>query len=805
MRKALRVYHRKRDFQKTAEPKGILRNKEKGNLIFVVQEHHASHLHYDFRLELDGVLKSWAVPKGPSLNPQDKRLAIEVEDHPLEYASFHGTIPKGEYGAGEVFIWDKGTWVGVGDPRFGLKKGKLEFTLKGKKLKGNFVLIRLANIKSSKPNWLLMKKADEEVDAHFELRPKVLEVSDKTATSQKTNEKDSWPGFISPQLATLVETPPESSKWMHEIKFDGYRLQVHFRQGKVKLFTRGGHDWSDQFPSLTRAFSSFKAKSAILDGEAVVMDEGGRSSFGALQNALSLKDYRNMRIYLFDLLYLNGEDLRSQSLKRRKELLLKLLAKSQPPIFYTDDIKGHGAQFFQTACQYQLEGIISKDRESSYFSGRSRTWQKSKCERRQEFVIGGFTTGHGDRASGFGALLLGVYDQVKGEKLFRYVGRVGSGFNYKTLGEITKKLANLEIDSSPFQINSPKEKNIHWVSPKLLAEINFSEWTADKILRTPVFVGLRSDKSTEEIVIEKASTLFYRESITLSHPEKILFPVEKITKQMIADYYDGVAPFMLPLIKDRPLSLVRCPNGVGKKCFYQKHPESGGVPKELKSFKVREKLDTTIYMALDTVSGLQQLVQMNAFEIHTWNCHYQTLMHPNQIVMDFDPDPSVSFKTVVEACLEMKKILTKLKLKSFVKVSGGKGIHIHIPIEPIYTWDEIKAFSKALADEMVSRRPKEFTATMSKGSRSGKIFLDYLRNDYGATAVSPYAIRARGGQKLSAVALPVEWRELPKLKSSDQFTLKKALLKIKKRKSDPWKDYLSIKQKIILFQKRRVA
>lgn len=583
------------------------------------------------------------------------------------------------------------------------------------------------------------------------------------------------------------------------------------------MFTRGAHDWADQFPSLTSALSKLSVESAILDGEAVVVDEGGRSNFGSLQNALSVKDYSRMRIYLFDLLYLNGEDLRTRPLKERKALLQKLLAKAPPPLFYSEDVSASGADFLKMCCQHKLEGIVSKDIDAPYSSGRNRIWCKIKCSQRQEFVIGGYTTGKGGRETGFGALLLGVYETVKGKKKLRYAGRVGTGFNYKTLSEVKKKLIPLEADSSPFEFNSPRERHVHWVKPKLVAEINFSEWTNDKILRTPVFIGLREDKSNKEIVMEKAEHVSQREfkklakeisaknevespgteKVELTHPEKILFEKEKITKLMIADYYDFVAPLMLPLIKDRPLSLVRCPHGGAEKCFYQKHPGPGSVSKNFKTFKVREKADINIYIALETPMGLKQLVQMNAFEMHTWNCHYQTLMHPDQIVMDFDPDPSVSFKAVVAACLEMKKTLDKLKLKSFVKVTGGKGIHIHIPFEPIYTWDEVKSFSKALADELVSRKPKEFISTMSKEARIGKIFIDYLRNGYGATAVAPYALRAR---EMSAVAMPVEWSELSKLKSSDQFTLKKALLKIKNRKADPWKKFLSTRQKITILE-----
>lgn len=631
---------------------------------------------------------------------------------------------------------------------------------------------------------------------------------------------DKWPGFVPPQLAFLVDTPPDSEEWIHEIKFDGYRLQPHIKNKTVKLFTRGAHDWSLDFPTLTEALAELDVESAILDGEAVVVDENGRSDFGNLQNALSVKNYANMRIYLFDILYLNGKDIRQLQLKERKELLKTILKKSKAPIFYSDDIKEKGSEFFKMTCKHKLEGIVSKDINAPYSSGRSKLWCKSKCSQRQEFVIGGYTEGKGGRSGGPGALLIGVYDKIKSEKKLRYVGKVGTGFNFKTLMELKKKFTPLELKTSPFEIKSPKGKGLHWITPKLVAEINFSEWTSDKSLRAPVFLGLRTDKQSIEIVEEKPTHLTkddyakiekknakekkimettteenQSEQVALSHPDKILFKDEEITKKMVWDYYDKISHLILPHIKDRPLSLVRCPNGGGQKCFYQKHPGQGVVPKHFKSFKVKEKSSSNLYIAIDNKEGLKQLVQMNAFEIHTWNTHYQTLMNPDQIVMDFDPDPSVDFKAVVKACLLMKKILDQLKLKSFVKVTGGKGIHIHIPIEPIYTWDQVKAFSRALADEMVSQFPKDFIATMSKEARKGKIFVDYLRNGYGSTAVAPYALRA---SKKSAVALPLEWSELTKIKSSDQFTMAKALQKIKKRKADPWKQFFAIKQRIAI-------
>lgn len=768
MKKFLKSYSKKRNFEKTAEPSGTeIREKiisVRKKLIFVVQEHHASHLHYDFRLELDGVLKSWAIPKGPSMNPEDKRLAVEVEDHPLAYASFHGTIPKGEYGAGEVIIWDKGFWKTEGDAHQGLKKGKLEFTLQGKKLKGDFVLVRMPNRGKGDHNWLLMKKKEV--------------ITSKSETPKK------WPGFVLPQLAMLVDSPPSSKEYIHEIKFDGYRLQTHIVGNEIKIFSRNGHDWSEKFPSLINALSELKIENAILDGEAVVLDSSGKSHFNLLQDALSREDDSMIKIFLFDIFFLNGIDLRKLPLRERKNRLREIIPKKHPIIFYSEDVNQNAESFFELSCKHNLEGIVSKDATAPYSKGRSKLWCKAKCSKRQELVIGGYTTGKGSRGAELGALLLGVYERNK----FRYVGKVGTGFNRQSLRELKEKVEKLEQIHSSFDVKSPAGKDIHWLKPKLVAEVSFSEWTSEKSLRHPVFIGLREDKKNKKVFIEDTQ---------LTHPKKILYAKEKITKTDIAHYYSEVSKLIFPYVKDRPLSLVRCPNGAGKKCFYQKHPGKMDFGGNFQSFTVKEKSKMRTYLSLISKDGLNQLVQMNAFEIHAWNCHYNKIMNPDQIVMDFDPDLSVSFKQVVKVAFELKKMLDKLKLKSFVKVTGLKGIHIHIPISPIYSWEEIKAFSKALADELASRNPK-IIATMSKEKRKGKIFVDYFRNLFGATAVVPYSLRVG---KMSSVAIPVSWSELSKIKSADQFTLNKALLKIKKRKIDPWKDYLSLKQKINLFNK----
>lgn len=600
--------------------------------------------------------------------------------------------------------------------------------------------------------------------------------------------KAKWPGFISPQLALLVDAPPEENNYIHEIKFDGYRLQTQIKKSKAKLLTRHGHDWSSKFPTLVKAFDKLNFKNAIFDGEAVVLDNKGRSHFSLLQKALSNNDDSKVLIFLFDLFYYDGKDLRDLPLKVRKEKLKEILPSNHPQIKFSEDIKTDAKEFFKLACHHHLEGIISKDSTSPYFKGRSKLWLKTKCTKRQELIIGGYTIGKGSRGAELGALLLGVNEKNK----FRYVGKVGTGFNQQILKELKPKVEKLEQKKSAFDINVPKEKGVHWIRPKLIAEVSFTEWTSDGILRHPVFIGLREDKTPNEVLKEEDQSV----EIVLSHPKKILFSKEKITKSDIDNYYEIVHKWMLPHIINRPLSLHRCPNGTSKPCFYQKHPGLMDVEKFFKTFKVKEGTKTTTQMALDSKLGLKQVVQMNAFEIHVWNCHYDQLIHPDQIVIDFDPDPDISFSQVVASANELRKMLEALDLKSFVKLTGGSGVHVHIPIEPLYTWREIKSFTRALALMMVETNPDLYVATSTKKFRKGKIFIDYLRNLYGSTAVAPYSLRAR---EISSVAMPVSWRELSKIKSSDQFTMKKAISKIKKRKNDPWNDFFLVKQKIPLF------
>jgi bifunctional non-homologous end joining protein LigD len=801
----LEEYNRKRDFKLTKEPSGkkkVAKTKSK-KLIFVVQEHHASRLHYDFRLELEGVLKSWAVPKGPSLDPADKRLAVQTEDHPIPYAKFHGSIPQGEYGGGEVFIWDSGTWEPIDeDPIAALKKGHIKFKLKGKKLNGSFVLVRTHYKGSSDKNWLLIKHHDENEVSGFQLEA-MAEGSTKKKASKKVSKKkeaplgkDKWPGFIPPQLPRLVtEVPEEDGNWIHEMKFDGYRMQGHLKNGIAHFYTRNALDWSNTFPHLLNALESLPTTNAIFDGEIVALDEKGRTHFQKLQNSLKSKNDSHLVYYIFDILFLNGQDLRELTLLERKEILEKVLKNAPQNIVYSEHFTENGKEFYQVSCENELEGIISKLGDTPYSSGRNDFWVKTKCSMRQEFVIGGWSEPRGGR-TGLGALLLGVYEEGK----LRYAGRVGTGFDNKMLRDIKDQLSVIEAKESPFEVNSPRDRDVHWVKPSKVCEVSFGNWTEEGILRTPVFKGMRADKPAKDIGMEKAKKTPKKKHLSMvkeiSSPDKILFKEEGITKKEVSEFYQAIAKEMLPYLKDRPLSLVRCPNGSEGACFFQKH-FTGKVPDSFHTFPVEEEKGKGIYLSIDSAAGLQELVQLNAFEIHAWNCDKDDYLRPNQIVMDFDPGPGVPWKEVVDAAYELKEMLEDLDLVSFVKLTGGKGIHVHIPIAPIYDWDSIKSFSQSIAQELVARNPSKYVANMSKKLRNKKIFVDYLRNGYGATAVVPYSLRAK---PLSAIAIPLEWSELKKLKGPQDYTIKKALKKIKSRAKDPWAGMLKMKQKISILK-----
>ncbi len=774
----LRKYHSKRDFRITREPKGAKKskqNKKEAVRSFVIQEHHARRLHWDFRLEFDGVLKSWAVPKGPSLDPNDKRLAVEVEDHPISYGSFEGEIPKGEYGAGKVKIWDKGTWEAPKNTRAALKKGHLDFILHGEKLNGTWTLIRLKKSDRGKNNWLLFKRLDQ-----FSINPR--------AKLETTKKKTRLPTFVKPQLAQLVDRVPVGAEWFYEIKFDGYRTFCRIESGKIKFLTRSGKNWTDVYSTLKKFAEKIDVKNALIDGEIVWVDESGRSDFQLLQNALSEGKTEGIAYYVFDLLFLNGEDLRERPLYERKELLNQLVRPLRnSPILFSEHWKDHGEGLYLKSCELGLEGILSKDSNAGYFSGRSGVWQKTKCSLRQEFVIGGFTESPAKHRP-FGALLLGVYV----DKNLVYVGRVGTGFSSQTFKDLESKLKKLETSTSSF-IKSPHERDIRWTKPQLVAEIEFKTWTSDNLLRQASFQGLRSDKKAADIHIDvpKIKIDHPLENVKISHPDRIVYRKTKTSKMDVVTYYNDVCGLILPFLKDRPVSLLRCQSHSLGDCYFQKHSDGRnllGVTDKPVHYK--DKKDTAI--SVDSKTALIKIIQAGTVEIHTWNALFSQITTPDQIVFDLDPETPKEWDLVVETAYLIREMLESLGLMSFVKVTGGKGIHIHVPIVPNYSWDEIKIFAKSLMMILESQMPARYTTNMSKSVRKQKIFLDYLRNGYGATAVVPYSLRAR---KEPTVALPISWKDLRSIHAADEFIFPD-VLKLIKRRRDPWRDYWNIKQKI---------
>jgi bifunctional non-homologous end joining protein LigD len=643
-------------------------------------------------------------------------------------------------------------------------------------------------------------------------------------SSQRTALK-----FIEPMLAQLVDGPPEGGTWLHETKFDGYRIQAHINVGDVRIYTRSGQDWTDRFPTLAAGFEKLNVKDAILDGEAVVLDEKGRSDFQKLQNALKAQDQRSMFFYGFDILHFDGKSLQDTPLIERKKILEKIMTKAPKVLRYSDHIEGQGHELFKQSCKLALEGIVSKRADSTYTSGRRGGWLKSKCGHRQEFVIAGFTDAGGAR-SDFGALLLGVYEG----KDLRYVGRVGTGFTEASLKTLGKVLRDLETEKTAFTVKTPKGRDLHWVKPKKMAEVSFSNWTNEKILRTPVFHGLREDKNPLEIIVEKevhvpaaknktnrtgkvlasskrkteqkskplikaktnsgkkSESVLLGKNQTLSNPQRVVYPDDGMTKLDIAKYYMGVSKSMLAQLEGRPLSLVRFPEGAAKGKFFQKHIH-GSVPEHVEEIDIQEKNELQKYMIVNSTEGLLDLVQMGAFELHNWNCHQEDIEHPDQFIIDLDPGPGVTWNQIKESALEVKEILEHFKLKSFLKTSGGKGLHVHVPIAKLYSWDQIRNFTKALAQLMEDQYPNKYVSTMSKKIRKNKIFVDYLRNGRGSTAVTPYSLRAADQ---SAAAMPLSWSELKTLKAANQFTIDKALVYLKKRKVDPWKGYNALQQKL---------
>jgi bifunctional non-homologous end joining protein LigD len=803
--KALSNYRKRRDFNRTSEPTGALPSSKRGKalrkasteLAFVVQKHDASRLHYDFRLELDGVLLSWAIPKGPSLDPEVKRLAVEVEPHPLEYGNFEGTIPKGEYGGGTVMVWDRGSWRPEGDARRALARGHLKFTLQGEKLTGAWHLVRTKAANSANNGgkaWLLFKSRDASAQSGQELpQDDVSALSGRDLAQIAANDRGArLPATLEPELATLVDMPPSGAEWLHEIKLDGYRIVARIDTGQVRLLTRSGNDWSERMPDLRDTLARLPVQ-ALLDGELVALDEHGVSKFQTLQNSLSEGADAALSYYVFDLLHLDGRDLSRLPLVERKAELRRLLERYAgelgSKVRISDHVVGNGPEFFQRACKLGLEGTIAKRASSAYRSGRGRDWLKIKCTQRQELAIVGFTEPSGSR-SHLGALLLGA--ERDGE--LRYAGRVGTGFSEASLKELAKKLKPLTTKVSPLA-NPPRgamARGVHWVRPKLAAQVRFSEVTTDGLLRHPSFEGLREDKPAASVQIETAAPLPPPQAgYVLSNPNKVLYPELGITKQELLDYYALVAERILPHVANRPLTLLRCPNG-REKCFFQKHPGTGSVP-GLRSVAIEEKNGKAPYSVLDDANGLFALVQLGALEIHTWGSRADDYERPDILVFDLDPDPALDYAAVVRGALRVRQVLEQAKLESFVKTTGGKGLHICAPLAQGSSWEQAKAFSRHVAEVIAADAPSLYLATASKAKRKGKTFIDYLRNARGATFVAPYSTRAREN---APVATPLEWDELtPKLKPN-QFTLRNLPQRLAKLRHDPFERLLRLEQRL---------
>ncbi|HJQ17043.1 MAG TPA: DNA ligase D [Allosphingosinicella sp.] len=818
----LAVYNAKRDFGRTAEPAGKVAPGKHHR--FIVQKHDATRLHYDFRLELDGVLKSWAVTRGPSLDPADKRLAVRTEDHPLGYASFEGTIPKGEYGGGAVMLWDRGKWIPhVGkDPHKTLAEGHLHFTLEGERMKGEWILIRLKpRGKERTENWLLRKIEDEYAGSSTGLTDKYLTSIKTGRTMQEIAEgipprhgegdhpkggggglgKRSKPPppaegrspspsrgglkkpspFRAVQKATLVDAVPSGSRWLHEMKYDGYRCLLAIGGGRAIVYTRSGLDWSDKFPDIVAAGARIDARSALIDGEIVKLDDKGNTGFSALQQAIG-EGGTGLTLFAFDLLMLDGEDLTRLPAIARKQRLAALLGDGDPPfILYADHVVGQGEKLFEAMCAAGQEGIISKLADAPYRGGRTRSWLKIKCTQRQEFVIAGWTPSDSKTRS-LRSLLLAVNEAGK----LRYAGKVGTGFGRTTLDDLLKRLHKLEVGKPPVAVPRAEARGARWVKPELVAEVAFAEFTSDRVVRHASFIGLRGDKPAAEIVEERPQPLQKdarqpaRSAIKISHPDRIVFPDSDITKGALADYYSAVGAIMMPWAVNRPLSLVRCPQGRAKKCFFQKH-DAGTFGPHVLQIPIKEsngEKENYIYIA--DADGLLACVQMGTVEFHGWGAPVADVERPDRLVFDLDPDEGLGFDAVRKAARDIRQHLADIGLQTFPMLTGGKGLHVVVPLQPRAEWPEVKDFARRFSVALATAEPERFTANLAKARRKGRIFIDYLRNQRGATAIMPYSARARAR---APVAAPINWDELDDYESGARYTVRDADLLIERAAS----------------------
>jgi bifunctional non-homologous end joining protein LigD len=897
----LQAYHAKRKFSATPEPRGR-QARRKGNA-FVIQKHAATRLHYDLRLELDGVMKSWAVTRGPSLVPGEKRLAVRVEDHPIEYNTFEGIIPEDQYGGGTVMIWDRGTWRPEGDPARGLDKGRLDFTLDGNKLSGAWHLVRMRGRPGEKrENWLLIKARDDA--ARDERDPDILEdepdsvVSGRSIDEIASNKRRRvWqsnrkarkqstvapapraalkavarngrgtparaprrsavktagkpagkkaakrkrkadeveggaplPGFVPPSLATLRAAPPRGANWLHEVKFDGYRIQARLDHGEVRLLTRKGLDWTEKFPNVARAVAALRAKTALIDGEIVIEDAHGISSFSGLQAALKAGERERFVYYGFDLLHLDGRDLAKVSLIERKRALERLMGgtRRKGPVRYSEHFETDGSTLLARACDLHLEGIVSKRADASYSSGRGENFIKTKCANAQEFVVGGFVPSTA-LPSAIGSLVVGYYDDGQ----LVYAGRMGTGYTRDLARDLYKRLHALEIAKPPFgrMPATERRRDTHWVEPRLVIESEFRGWTGDGLVRQAAFKGVREDKPAAEVVREvpampnrkssaavrkiakkpakaaaQAARTATRRSqpapgksarakpwsdtdVRFTHPDRVYWVDVGITKQDLADYYRDVWDWMAPQVTGRPLALVRCPDGTKGQCFFQKHASAGLTEQNLHAVTDSNKRQI---LAVENLSGLLSLVQAGVLEVHVRGSKIDSLDICDRIIFDLDPGEDVGWSDIVAAAQDVRDRLAALDLESFVKLSGGKGLHVVLPTAG-HDWDTTKTFVQAFAQAMAADAPDRYVAKMTKSIRKGKIFVDYLRNSLEQTAVAAYSTRARAG---APVSVPVAWRELGRTTGGNQYSVMTLMKRLRGLKQDPWQDLSKARQKL---------